>query len=242
MGAKSIKFKRIIFWCTLTISVLAVIITVITVNSTPLKPCLSPVSYTRPLAIIDAGHGGFDGGAVSADGVAESGINLSISLKTYDFMRFVGVYAIMTRCNDGSLDYDAEKSIRDNKNADLRARLNLAASNPGFDFLSIHLNKFEQSMYYGAQVFYSPNNSRSSMLAHCLQQTFVSYVDPTNKRVEKQSHDSIYLMKNIQSPAVTIECGFLSNPQEADKLCTASYRTHIAIAITKGYLDYIKER
>ena len=242
MGAKDIKYKRIFFWCALTIAVLAVIITVISVNSTPLKPCVSEAGNLRPMAIIDPGHGGIDGGAVSADGVAEAGLNLIIGQKTYDFMRFLGVYAIMTRSDDTSIEFDPDKSVRDNKNADIRARFQLAQSNPGFDFLSIHMNKFEEPGYYGAQVFYSGNNQLSVMLAQCVKETFVSYVDPSIKRVSKQSHESIYLMKNIKSPAVTIECGFLSNPDEAKKLCANDYQHYIAIAITKGYLDYIKER
>ena len=242
MGVKSIKYKRIIFWSSLTIGLLAVIITIITINSTPLKPCVSLAVIDRPTVIIDAGHGGIDGGAVSTDGALEADINLLISVKLYDLMRFLGVDAIMTRTDDGSLAYNAEQSIRDNKNADLKARLALASENPECDFLSVHLNHFEQSQYYGAQVFYSPSNPLSSVLAGCIQNSFVTYVDPTNYRTEKQSHESIYLMKHIKSPAVTIECGFLSNPNEAKLLCSDSYQTHIGIAIAKGYLDYIKER
>ena len=242
MFAKSIKLKRIFFWSALTISLTAVIITVITLNSRPLKPCVASGVGARPLAIIDAGHGGIDGGAVSQNGVKEADLNLAISTKIRDLMCLFGVRTVMTRTDNSSLDYDPESSIRDNKNADLKARLRLAADNPGYDFLSVHLNKFEQSQYYGAQVFYGGNNELSPLLAECIQRSFVSCIDPENKRVAKESHESIYLMKNISSPAVTIECGFLSNPDEAELLQSEVYQKQIALAVTKGYLDYIKER
>lgn len=242
MSAKNIKLKRIIFWSTLTITVAAVIITVIIFNSTPLKPCINTKASYRPQVIVDAGHGGIDGGATSASGIAEADINLDISVKTRDIMNLLGVSVIMTRSDKNSLDYQEGKSIRDNKNSDLKARLKLASDNPGHDFLSIHLNKFEQSKSYGAQVFYSKNNPASKIIAERIQQSFAAYVDSTNKRISKQSHDSIYLMKNISSPAVIIECGFLSNPEEERLLMTDRYRTQVALAITKGYLDYIKER
>lgn len=242
MFAKNIKVKRIIFWSTLTITVAAVIITVIILNSTPLKPCISSRTLCRPQVIIDAGHGGIDGGAVSNSGTAEADINLSISTKTRDIMNLLGVSVIMTRSDRNSLDYNEDRSIRDNKNSDLKARLKLATDNPGHDFLSIHLNKFEQSKSYGAQMFYSKNNPASKIIAEYIQQSFVNYIDSTNKRTPKQSHDSIYLMKHINSPAVIVECGFLSNPEEERLLMSENYHTHVALAITKGYLDYIKER
>ncbi len=242
MFVKNIKIKRIIFWSTLTITVAAVIITVIILNSTPLKPCISSRTLYRPQVIIDAGHGGVDGGATSASGTAEADINLAISIKTRDIMNLLGVSVVMTRSDRNSLDYNEDKSIRDNKNSDLKARLKLASDNPGHDFLSIHLNKFEQSKSYGAQVFYSKNNPASKIIAEHIQQSFVSYIDSTNKRIPKESHDSIYLMKHINSPAVIVECGFLSNPEEERLLNSETYHTHVALAITKGYLDYIKER
>ena len=242
MWAKNVKLKRIIFWSTLTITITAVIITVIIFNSTPLKPCINSTTSYPPQVIVDAGHGGIDGGAASASGTAEADINLDISIKTRDIMKLLGVSVIMTRSDQNSLDYNESKSIRDNKNSDLKARLKLASDNPGHDFLSIHLNKFEQSKSYGAQVFYSKNNPASKIIAERIQQAFVSCIDSTNKRISKQSHDSIYLMKHINSPAVIIECGFLSNPEEERLLMTDRYRTQIALAITKGYLEYIKER
>ncbi len=240
--SKSIRIKSIILVSSLTILLTAVIIVLIAYNSRPLEKCVSLVSVCQPSVILDAGHGGADGGAVSLNGTEEAPINLSITEKTRNIMTFLGVTAILTRCDGQSLNYDPENTTRENKNADLRARLDFAELNADCDFLSIHLNKFEQSKYFGAQVFYSPVNESSPLLAEALQNSMIDYLDSSNTRKAKQSPDSVYLMKNITSPAVTIECGFLSNPEEEQKLKSDEYQTHIAISITKGYIDYIKER
>ena len=242
MSEKNIIKKRIFFWAALTITAAAVIIGLINVNSKPLEPCSSIVESYMPCAIIDAGHGGIDGGAVSPSGTQEAELNLSISYKIRDIMKLFGINTFMTRYDERSLDYDENKSIRENKNADLKARLRMSSEHMDCDFLSIHLNKFEQSKYRGAQVFYSPNDPNSELLAVCLQDALIMYLDNNNKRAAKESHDSVYLMKNIKAPAVTIECGFLSNPDEEKLLQDDSYQTLIALSITKGYIDYIKER
>ena len=103
------------------------------------------------------------------------------------------------------------------------------------------LNKFEQSEYKGAQVFYSSNNEASFLLAECLQQSMRLGLDPSNERKAKESPDSVYLMKNIRSPAVTIECGFLSNPSEAELLASDRYQTKVSAAVCCGYIDYLEK-
>lgn len=191
---------------------------------------------------LDAGHGGMDGGAVSKNGVAEADINLAITLKTRAFLRFVGVSAELTRTDAQSLDFNPEATARENKNADLHARLALAKARPELDFLSIHLNKFEQEKYSGAQVFYSPNTERSKALAQCLQDCLRSTLDKNNERRIKLSPDGVMLMKNINAPAVTIECGFLSNEREEALLQQDSYQTKIALAIACGYIQYLETK
>lgn len=239
---RAIRLKSITLVVSLTILLIAVIIGLIAYNSRPLEKCSAFVTVFHPTVILDAGHGGVDGGAVSLNGTEEAPINLSITKKTRDIMAFVGINAILTRSDGQSLNYATNKTTRENKNADLRARLEFAKLNADCDFLSIHLNKFEQSKYFGAQVFYSLGNESSVLLAETLQNSLIEYLDSSNTRKAKQSPDSVYLMKNIASPAVTIECGFLSNPEEELKLRSDEYQTHIALAITKGYIDYIKER
>jgi len=242
MSDIKIRIKTFVLWTVLTMAVITVIIIITALNSKPLENCSSLIYANEPHVILDAGHGGLDGGAVSNGGTEEAALNLFITQKTYDLMKFVGLCPLMTRTDSQSLGFNAEASIRENKNTDLKARLSFAEQHNNCDFISIHLNKFEQSRYFGAQVFYSKNNQGSISLANCLQNTLVSFIDNENTRKAKQSPDNVYLMKSISSPAVTVECGFLSNPEEEKLLIQPEYQTKIAIAITKGYIDYIKER
>ncbi len=191
-------------------------------------------------AIIDAGHGGEDGGASSRNGVTEAPICLAISLKTHCLLNFLGIPTALTRADETSLGYNPDAAIRSNKQADLNGRLAIAREYPNCDFLSIHLNFFTQSKYSGAQVFYSPNNDMSQTLAELLQKSMRRTLDPENDRRAKMSPGGVFLMKSIQSPAVTIECGFLSNEEECIKLQQDSYQSRIAIAISIGYLEYLE--
>lgn len=199
------------------------------------------VGLAKPAVIIDPGHGGLDGGAVSPSGIIEAPLNLDISLRLRDLLMFMGVQAVMTRSDEHSLDYIKGNTIRQNKSADLNARLAISRNYPDCPFLSIHLNKYSQSVYYGAQVFYSANHSASAILARALQNSMRQGLDSQNTRSPKLSPESVYLMQKISSPAVTIECGFLSNPAEAALLNTDAYRTKIAASICCGYIDYLKE-
>lgn len=241
MEGKLLKFRYITIYLLLTLLLFGVIIFIIAYKSKPLEKCVGTVSISTPRVILDAGHGGIDSGAVSLNGTEEAGINLLIAQKTDALMSFLGIYSVMTRSDEGSLNFDPTKSVRENKNADLNERLKLSRLYSNCDYLSIHLNKFDQSKYFGAQVFYSSNNSMSLALAESLQNSFISYLDGSNTRKAKKSPENVYLMNKIMSPAVTIECGFLSNPKEEEKLSQDEYQTHISISITKGYIDYIKE-
>lgn len=188
--------------------------------------------------VLDAGHGGFDGGAVGISGTTEQDINLSIAQRTEILANFFGIPTQMTRSNCEALDYDPEKTIRQNKIADIRARAGIieAASNPVL--ISIHLNKFQDSQYNGAQVFYSRNHAESEILATALQDNLRTGLNPNNQRKEKAASDAIYLMKNSTCPAVIVECGFLSNPQEEKLLGQDAYHKRIATCIINGYLIY----
>lgn len=189
--------------------------------------------------IIDAGHGGFDGGAVSGNGTYEKDINLSISRRTQELATFFGVQSKLTREDEESLDYNAAKSVHENKVADIKMREAIVSSTPNPVFLSIHLNKFGESQYHGAQVFFSPNNEGSRELAELLQSSLIAGVDPENHRVSKQAESTIYLMKQLSCPAVIVECGFLSNPDEEQKLLDERYHTQLAMAIMAGCLAYM---
>ena len=188
--------------------------------------------------VIDAGHGGFDGGAVGADGTTEQGINLSIAQRIRAMAAFFGIRTAMTRTDENALEYDPSRSVRENKVADIKAREKLVQRIPSPVFMSIHLNKFSDAQYHGAQVFYSAGNAESKPLAEQVQQCLIDGCDPTNHRQAKQADDSIYLMKNLDCPAVIVECGFLSNPAEEVRLRDENYHKQLAAAVICGYLRY----
>lgn len=225
----------LLFYGVLTLLSITVILFLIITGSRPRRTALE--TGARLEVLLDAGHGGMDGGAVSPEGVCEAPITLSVSRKTQLLLGFAGVSAGMVREDEGSLDFSPEASARQNKNADLNARLALARSHPECPFLSIHLNQFSQTVYSGAQVFYSPNHPKSVPLAETLQKTLRQALDPANDRKIKPAPEGVFLMKNITAPAVTIECGFLSNPEECTLLQQETYQTKIALAIACGYLE-----
>ena len=227
------RWKTLVFYGTLTFLTLIAIILMITVNSK--TRFASELIEMQVDVILDAGHGGIDGGAVSADGVCEAPITLAIAQKTQALFGFCGRAALMTRTDDTSLAYQAEATVRQNKNADLHARLEIARQYPRAPFLSIHLNQFSQAKYAGAQVFYG---GTGETLALALQDSLRAVLDPENTRVCKPAPEGVFLMKNIPSPAVTVECGFLSNPEECALLRKDDYQTKIALAIVSGYEVY----
>lgn len=195
-----------------------------------------------PTIIIDAGHGGFDGGASAVDGTVEKDINLQIALKTTYLLRFYGYNVILTRDSDTGTEDDESASILKRKKSDLSNRLQLMKDNPDAIFVSIHLNKFTTSAANGAQVFYTKNYEDAFLLANTIQNTIKTLIQPENTRVVKQGSDSAYLLKNAAVPAIIVECGFLSNVVELEKLKTNDYQSQVAFAISKGIIDFYKQR
>lgn len=188
--------------------------------------------------VIDAGHGGFDGGAVGVNGTAEQDINLSIARSVYALAGFFGMPAAMTREDENALAYDPSRSVRENKAADIKAREKRAQEFDRPVFVSIHLNKFSDPQYHGSQVFYSPNHAGSRVLAEALQNSLTQGCDPSNHRTAKQAEKTIYLMKKLECPAVIVECGFLSNPEEELRLREPDYQKKLAVCILYGCLQY----
>ncbi len=236
-----IQARQLLAALVLTIMLLLGIIN-LCLFSKPLSEDVFYAGITMPSVLIDPGHGGLDGGASSPGGLIEAPLNLDISLRLRDLFAFIGIQSVLTREDDRSLGYREELSIRENKRADLNARLACSQSYPEQPFLSIHLNKYVQPEYKGAQVFYSPNHAESLTLASCLQEALRKGLDPSNDRRAKLTPESVYLMQHIAAPAVTIECGFLSNPEETAMLRTPEYRKKIAASICCGYTEYLKER
>lgn len=189
--------------------------------------------------IIDPGHGGMDGGTQSADGVLEKDINLDIALKLRDILESMEIKTIMTRETDISIHSSGVEGIRNQKISDIKNRLSIIESTENAVFVSIHQNYFTQAKYSGAQVFYSKNNPKSSTLAQCVRNSIISNLQKENTRETKASGSEIFLLNNTSAPAVMVECGFLSNKDEADLLNNEKYRSKMAFFIAMGIADFL---
>ncbi len=184
-----------------------------------------------PTVVIDAGHGGEDGGAVSAGGLLEKDVNLDIALRLRDLLTANGIPVVMTRTED-TLLYDKNANYQGRKKAlDLAARRQIAEETPDCLFVSIHMNAYPDARYDGLQVWYSPNHPASASVAETIQRTARELLQPENDREIKAAGSSIYLLHRLTVPAVLVECGFLSNPAEAAKLSTDDYRGQVAFTL-----------
>ena len=192
--------------------------------------------------VIDAGHGGEDGGTQSAKGMQEKTVNLEIAQMLNTMLGAGGTQTVMTRDEDillydRNVDYKGRKKV-----LDLAARRKIAEETEGAVFVSIHMNAFPETQYQGLQVFFSPNDPRSQMLADGIQSSTHTYLQPDNNRKIKEATSSIYLLDRLKCPAVLIECGFLSNPEEAARFETEEYRQKIAFILFCSLMDYISEQ
>jgi len=178
--------------------------------------------------IIDAGHGGVDGGATSCTGKLESAYNLEIAITLNDLINLLGYETKMIRTTDISV-YTEGESIAKKKGSDLKERVRIVNEENNAVLLSIHQNHFPDSRYSGAQVFY-PNTNGSKQLAESMQQNLVNILNPGSRRTIMQS-SGIYLMEHIQCTGILIECGFLSNPGEEAKLSNKEYQQNLCAVI-----------
>ena len=197
------------------------------------------VSDSEKIIIIDAGHGGEDGGTQSSAGVLEKDINLDISMKLGSLLKLMGYSVVYTRTED-KLQYGADaETQRQKKVSDIHYRMNIMELYPDALFLSIHQNFFTQSKYYGAQVFYSKNNPESKVIAEKLQTSIRNILQDDNDRKVKATGTDIYLLYHTKSPAVMVECGFLSNAGEALRLTDEEYQKKMCLSIVAGLEEYI---
>ena len=178
--------------------------------------------------VIDPGHGGEDAGA-SANGVAEKDINLRVAQKLKDYAEAKGDKAIMTRTEDVSLCEGKFKKAEDLKN-----RRDMAKESGADIFVSIHMNKFPQEKYKGAQVFYSASGDESRKLGEAIQKSLIENLNDGNTRVAKKSDGNVYILNNTEIPSVIVECGFISNAEEAENLKKDEYQQKLAEAIYAG--------
>jgi N-acetylmuramoyl-L-alanine amidase len=199
-------------------------------------------NYKIPTTVIlDAGHGGFDGGAVAKDGTLEKDINLSITMRLKDLFLLGGYNVVMIREQDMGLDTNSDESIGKRKISDMKKRLEIVNSNQDSIFISIHQNKFDSDIVRGAQVFHSPNECGSDLLADCIQKSFASRLQKDNNRIVKKADKNIYLLYNANIPSVIVECGFLSNTKELALLKNDEYQKKVSFTIYCGFLEYLKK-
>lgn len=192
--------------------------------------------------ILDAGHGGEDGGAVGVDGIIEKDINLAITLKLKDLLEVSGYNVVLTRDKDVSIYDDDAESLREKKRSDLRNRSEIIednSKNKNAVFVSIHQNKFPNPKYFGTQIFYSKNDPKSEELANSVKDSVVNLIQPENTRAIKPADQKIFLLHNAHVPAIVVECGFLSNEEEAKKLGNEEYQDKMAFSIYCGMLGFL---
>lgn len=187
--------------------------------------------------VLDAGHGGEDGGAVSLTGLPESGINLAIVLKLDQLLGFCGQAPVVLRTEDVSLHDESAGTLREKKVSDLHNRAAAVEAVEHAVLLSIHQNTFTDKKYHGAQVFFAPT-SGSQEFAVYTQEVLRAGLDEENTRQAKPIPGTVYLMSHITCPAILVECGFLSNPEEEALLRSEGYQLQLAAVLAGAWLQY----
>lgn len=188
--------------------------------------------------ILDAGHGGIDGGAVGLYGTLEKELNLDLAQKLAKLLEAQGVSVVLTRCDDALLTTEGAST---RKSGDLQARAKIANETENGVFVSIHMNRFPQESVKGITLYYSPNHVDGRRFAEAVMNGVVDRIQPENKRPIKEADDSLYLLSHISCPAILVECGFLSNPYEAALLADDAYRARLAEVLRDAILTYLDE-
>ena len=192
------------------------------------------IGPAKTKVIIDPGHGGEDSGAVGINGVLEKDLNLEVGGTLADLLTACGAQVWQTRSEDVML---GNGEVGHKKQEDLRARVDFGKQYPDAYYISIHMNKFPKEYCKGIQLFYSPNNQKSLSLAGSLHQMILSCLQPENNREIKNGSEHIYLLNRLQNPAILVECGFVSNAEEAVQLQDSAYQKKIALLIMMSVWD-----
>jgi N-acetylmuramoyl-L-alanine amidase len=192
----------------------------------------------KPVIILDAGHGGIDGGCSSANGDVEKNINLAILLDLRELLQMSGYTVVTTRDTDTSIHDTGVEGIANQKSSDMDNRLAIFNSSDNAICISIHQNQFTDSRYSGAQMFYADTNDQSASLAQTIQDQFVTFLQPDNTREIKLCGKELFLCYYSKNPTVMVECGFLSNPDEAALLVTEDYQCKVAFTIYAALMQY----
>lgn len=195
-----------------------------------------PQRFAGQTVVIDAGHGGEDGGAVSVSGASESTINLAVARRMDAILGLFGVDVSMLRTEDISLHDEGLSTVRERKVSDLHNRVDAVNGTAGAVLISIHQNSFSDPRYDGAQVFYAPTQG-SQLFAEYTQELLRVCLSPENDRQAKPIPTSVYLMSHIGCKAILVECGFLTNPTEEQMLQSPDYQLKLAMIIAGAYLQ-----
>ncbi|MDD6826273.1 MAG: N-acetylmuramoyl-L-alanine amidase [Oscillospiraceae bacterium] len=199
------------------------------------------IEQEKPIIVIDAGHGGIDGGCSAADGTPEKGINLNILLTLRDMFEASGFETDVTRDTDRSIHDDGIEGIANQKSSDMDNRLAKFNEHKNAICISIHQNQYTDPKYSGAQMFYSTKgSSKSRDIAQNIQNKFVEYLQPENKREIKECGKELFLCYFSENPTVMVECGFLSNPEEAARLEDPEYQKMVAFTVYSGIIESLK--
>lgn len=233
------RLSVVIFSLTFVFIVIAVAASSLTNDSLLIS---APTENEGFVILIDAGHGGEDGGTNSADGTLEKDINLSIAKYLKQMLDVAGYNTIMTREDDNQIGDNSLPTIRQRKVSDIRKRLELTQSNPNCLMISIHQNYYSSPQYSGTQVFYSPSSPESRILAESVQGSVVSLLQKNNNRQIKEIGTNVYLLYNCKVPAIMVECGFMSNVNESEKLKNKDYQQQMAFSIMCGIQKYLEEQ
>ena len=229
----TVDFKRLIKIMIIFVLICAAIVfTKLVFSPDGIRTAIS--QNNRFTLVIDPGHGGIDGGAIAESGTKESDINLAIALKTETLARFLGIDTVMTRSTDTDNSGDGEYSEHDN----LVRRANVANSIDNAVLISIHQNKFPSAVVSGAEVMYADNDG-SKALGLITQDNLVSLLDTSNRRVARPAPKELLLTSSVNCPTILVECGFMSNPQEAQKLASNAYQLKIAAILAGSYVQYL---
>ena len=200
---------------------------------------VNALPITNKTIVIDAGHGKPDEGAVGFNGTTEEAITLSIALKLQKYIEQSGAKVILTRSDENGIYSLDSKSIRNKKVSDIKNRVDIGNNSNADIFISIHLNKFPSEIYKGWQTFYQKSNENSKNLAKYIQDDLGKNIEFENNRIPMPISD-IYIMEHVKIPAVIIECGFLSNPQEAEMLKGEDYQNKLSWGIFIAIQDYFQ--
>ena len=191
-----------------------------------------------PIFVIDAGHGGEDPGAIGVNGAYEKDLNLAISLLIGSMLAEKGYTVVYTRTEDKML-YSEEENIKGfRKLSDQKNRCRIASEQNGAILISIHMNSFGEAKYSGLQGYYSPDSEESRNLALAIQTSVKNNLQTGNNRNIKKG-DNIYLLENYDGIGILLECGFLTNAEECEKLCEKEYQKELSFAIVCGIIEYI---